>query len=84
MRIHRSRWFQRVLISLLWGSDISVNWLAVDSVALPGAPSQGTISWAFNTALLKFLYGESDEEEKALEKIKEIIDFFSNYDFLVD
>jgi len=58
--------------------------MALDSISIPGVSGSGSIGWAFNTALLKFLYGDSDEGEKALDKIKEIMDFFSNYEFLID
>jgi hypothetical protein len=53
-------------------------------MTIPGVSSAGSVGWAFNTALLKFLYGDLNEGEKALDKIKEIMDFFSNYEFLIE
>ena len=57
--------------------------MALGSMTIPGVSSAGSVGGAFNTALLKFLYGDPDEGEKALDKIKEIMDFFSNYEFLI-
>ena len=51
-------------------------------MTIPGVSSAGSLSSVFNNALLRFLYGDPDEGEKALDKIKEIMDFFSNYEFL--
>ncbi len=53
-------------------------------MTIPGVSNTGSVGGAFNTALLKFLYGDPDEGEKALDKIKEIMDFFSNYEFLIE
>jgi hypothetical protein len=53
-------------------------------MTIPGVLSAGSVGGAFNTALLRFLYGDPDEGEKALDKIKEIMDFFSNYEFLIE
>ncbi len=58
--------------------------MAVGSMTIPGVSSAGSVGGAFNTALLKFLYGDPDEGEKALDKIREIMDFFSNYEFLIE
>ncbi|MCW3990610.1 MAG: hypothetical protein NWE88_11120 [Candidatus Bathyarchaeota archaeon] len=58
--------------------------MAVGSMTIPGVSSAGSVGWAFNTALLTFLYGDPDEGEKALDKIREIMDFFSNYEFLIE
>jgi len=52
-------------------------------MTIPGVSSVGSVGSVFNNALLKFLYGDPDEGEKALDKIKEIMDFFSNYEFLI-
>ena len=53
-------------------------------MTIPGVSSAGSVGGAFNTALLKFLYGNPSEGEKALDKIREIMDFFSNYEFLIE
>lgn len=53
-------------------------------MTIPGVSSAGSVGGAFNNALLKFLYGNPDEGEKALDKIREIMDFFSNYEFLIE
>jgi hypothetical protein len=58
--------------------------MAIGSMTIPGVSNTGSVGGAFNTALLKFLYGDPDEGEKALDKIKEIMDFFSNYEFLIE
>ena len=58
--------------------------MALDSMTIPGVSSAGSVGGAFNTALLKFLYGNPSEGEKALDKIREIMDFFSNYEFLAE
>ena len=58
--------------------------MAVGSMTIPGISSAGSVGGAFNNALLKFLYGDPDEGEKALDKIREIMDFFSNYEFLIE
>ncbi len=58
--------------------------IALGSMTIPGVSSARSVGWAFNTALLKFLYGDPDEGEEALDKIKEIMDFFSNYEFLIE
>lgn len=58
--------------------------MAVGSITITGVSNTGSVGGAFNTALLKFLYGDPDEGEKALDKIKEIMDFFSNYEFLIE
>lgn len=58
--------------------------MAVGSMTIPVVSSTGSIGGAFNIALLKFLYGDPDEGEKALDKIKEIMDFFSDYEFLIE
>jgi len=81
---HRSRWFQRVLINEVSAPILSVKLMAVGSMTIPGVSRAGSIGWAFNTALLKFLYGDPDEGEKALDKIREIMDFFFDYEFLIE
>ncbi len=53
-------------------------------MTIPGVSSAGSVGGAFNTNLLKFLYGNPSEGEKALDKIREIMDFFSNYEFLAE
>ncbi|MBC8498487.1 hypothetical protein ISS40_09505 [Candidatus Bathyarchaeota archaeon] len=58
--------------------------MALDSMTIPGVSSAGSVGGAFNTNLLKFLYGNPSEGEKALDKIREIMDFFSNYEFLAE
>ena len=57
--------------------------MALDSMTIPGVSSVGSVGSVFNNALLRFLYGDPDEGEKALDKIKEIMDYFSNYEFLI-
>ena len=38
---------------------MTVKQMALDSMTIPSGSSAGSIGWAFNTALLKFLVGVS-------------------------
>ena len=56
--------------------------MALEVSSALSSPGTMTLRRTFESAILCFIYGPPELEEKALRKVKEIIDFVSKYKLL--
>lgn len=78
----RSRWFHGVLIIKARRLHRLVIGVALEVSSASTSPGTTTLQSTFEAAILGFIFGPPETEEKAWKKVREIIEFVSKYKVL--